>query len=107
MAYSKQSLKTFNTFGVEASSTSFIKLRSEEELVSLIRNKELADRKLMILGGGSNILFTKDFDGVILHPLMNAISIVNKDKNNILLSCDAGVEWDYFVDYCVIIIMEE
>lgn len=98
---SRQSLKKFNTFGVEAFSKSLIKLSNEEELVSMISNNKLSGKRLMILGGGSNVLFTKDFDGTIIHPLMNSISIRDIDKDTVSVNCDAGVEWDDFVEYCV------
>jgi len=101
MATRNQSLKSYNTLGVEASSDLFIKLKSEEELVSLIREKNLSANKVMILGGGSNVLFIQDFEGTIIHPEMNSITAKNIDANNVLVVCDAGVEWDKFVEYCV------
>ncbi len=101
MAIRKQSLKSLNTFSVEAFSDSFINLKSEDELLELIRSDILTGKNVMILGGGSNILFTKDFDGTIIHPVMNSITARKIDDNNVLVSCDAGVEWDKFVEYCV------
>lgn len=101
MTIRRQSLKSLNTFSVEAFSDSFINLKSEDELLELIRSDILSGKNVMILGGGSNILFTKDFNGTIIHPVMNSITARDIDDNNVLVSCDAGVEWDKFVEYCV------
>jgi UDP-N-acetylmuramate dehydrogenase len=56
---------------------------------------------LLILGGGSNILFTKDFEGYILRPAIKGIKIINESDTNITLKVGAGEDWDEFVAYCV------
>lgn len=101
MIIKNQSLKSFNTFGVNASSEAFIKLEDESQLTELIKNNSLAAKKVLVLGGGSNLLFVNDYKGVILHPVMDSISVESIENQVATLNCDAGVEWDSFVEYCV------
>jgi len=101
MIIRNQSLKSYNTFGVNASSKAFIIIENENQLIELIKGNSLAGKNFMVLGGGSNLLFVNDFDGVILHPEMKSISVESIQQNVAYLNCDAGVEWDFFVEYCV------
>lgn len=55
----------------------------------------------MILGGGSNILFSKDFEGYVLRPSIKGIDIVEENEKDVVVRVGAGEDWDEFVNYCV------
>ena len=89
------SLKQHNTFGIDAKCSRFVEFAHEEEVVKFITGGELTE-PFFVLGGGANILFTKDFNGTILH---SAIKDVHRDGN--LLRFGSGVEWDDVLAYCI------
>lgn len=90
-------LAPFTTFAVEAMTAYFASFTTIEELKKLL--SEVKDRKLLILGGGSNILFRNNFDGVTLHNKIQGISTVKEDENYIVLKVGAGEVWHDFVLY--------
>jgi len=95
------SLKQFNTFHVECKAKYFVELHSEEEIHQLIGAGILKTEKILILGGGSNMLFTKDFDGLVLHPVMKGIAMADEEDHHIILDVKAGENWADLVAYCV------
>ena len=95
------SLKNYNTFGVDISSKYFAEIFSEFELVELLNAKTYSFQKKLILGGGSNILFTKDFDGIIIKTSISGINIVEESENEVIIESGAGTIWDDLVAYCV------
>lgn len=92
----KFSLKAFNTFHIDVKAELFSAFSSLQELESF----QLGDRHL-ILGGGSNILFTKDFDGLILKNEIKGIETVKEDEDHVYLKVGAGENWHQFVMYCI------
>ncbi len=96
----KVSLKSINTFGINAYARKIIKIRSEYDLVkflSLSKGKEM----FYVLGEGSNVLFTRDYDGVILKMETKGIEIVSKIGEQVTIRAKAGEDWDGFVRYCL------
>ncbi len=91
------SLKRFNTFGIEANARLYAELKEPGDLQELQKHKEFSRHKTLILGGGSNILFTDDFPGLVIHINTQGISIVCEDSDNILIEAQAGVEWHELV----------
>lgn len=89
------SLKQHNTFGIDVRCKRFVEFDSEDEVVKFVTGCELTE-PFFVLGGGANILFTKDFNGTILH---SAIKDVHRDGN--LLRFGSGVEWDNVVAYSI------
>lgn len=94
------SLKSYNTFGIGVYAKYFANFSSEDELKMLLENQKNIQSK-MILGGGSNILFTKNYDGLILKNGIHGIRIVNIDDECVYVNAGAGVSWHSFVMYCV------
>lgn len=95
------SLKQLNTFRIESVSTHFVEINSIDELLEL-REKELfKNNKILILGGGSNILFTKNFDGLVIQPNIRGIEIIKEDSASIYLKIGAGEVWEELVEYAV------
>ena len=101
MLTQNQSLKNLNTFGVEAKAKLFAELFSEEELAELLCDGKIMLEKKLIIGGGSNILFTKDFDGLIIKVSRSAINILEENDESVLIEAGAGVIWDELVKFCV------
>lgn len=95
------SLKNYNTFGIDVKSRFFAECSSVKELSDFLDIYQKQQLPLMILGGGSNILFTKDFDGYILRPFIKGIEVIEETSEEIKVRVGAGEDWDEFVGYCV------
>lgn len=95
-------LKSHNTFGVEARARYFFEFTEPEDLETFVQSNEFwKDLQMFVLGGGSNVLFQKNFEGLILHPNIPGIFKVKEDRRNIWFEVGAGEVWDDFVKYCV------
>ena len=95
------SLKNFNTFGVEAKAHYFVAVSNYDELKSLIANLKPAEGRHFVMGGGSNLLFTKDFDGWLLRNEIEGIEIVEETDNEVLIKVGGGENWSDLVDFTV------
>lgn len=96
----KYSLLSHNTFGIDVSAACFLEYASVDELRGLIGSGRVTSPYLHI-GGGSNLLFTKDYEGTILHSRIGGVEVVAETDDDIVVRVGAGVVWDDFVDYCV------
>ena len=95
------SLKNYNTFGIDVKSRFFVECSSVQELSGFLNIHRKQNLPLMILGGGSNVLFTKDFAGYILMPNIQGIEIIEENNGHVIIRVGAGVDWDEFVESCV------
>ncbi len=99
------SIKGYNTFAINAYASLFAAFSSVNELGELLEFKqpETTNHKLptLILGGGSNILFTKDFDGLVLKNELKGIKEVKEDEHHIYVQVGAGENWHQFVLHCI------
>jgi len=95
------SLKPYNTFGVEAKARYFAAFSSEQELKNFLADPAFSNQQTLILGGGSNILFTADYEGLVLVNQIRGIEILEDKEDDITIRVGAGEEWDDLVDYCV------
>jgi UDP-N-acetylmuramate dehydrogenase len=96
------SLKQHNTFGIDVKAKYFFEFTEPDDLLLFFNSKQsLKNEKLWILGGGSNVLFLNDFDGLIIHPNIPGIQVVKEDRQNIWMEVGAGEVWDEFVQYAV------
>ncbi len=93
-----QSLLHYNTFGIDQSCEAIYEPSTEEEILELL--PELRKKPLLVIGGGSNLLLTKDFQGNVLHPTIFGISAF-EESDEVLLRCGAGENWDDVVAYAV------
>ena len=89
-------LKTFNTFGVEAKAKYFAEVNSLEELKETL---QFSYSPILVLGGGSNVLFTKDFEGLVIKLNLKGISEEILNENHVLVTAKAGENWHEFVLY--------
>lgn len=94
------SLLPYNTFGIDVSASRFLEYASVAELKEYIAQGAVTTPFLHI-GGGSNLLFTKDYDGLILHSRIGGIEVTAEDSQSVSLRVGAGVVWDDFVACCV------
>lgn len=95
-------LITHNTFGVDVHTKYFFEFTELEDLdVFLKSNQTWKEEEILILGEGSNVLFLNNFDGLIIHPNIPGVQIVNEDRQHVWVEVGAGENWDEFVMYCV------
>jgi len=95
------SLRECNTFGIEANAREFVEVTTLDELNVIVSNFNLSERKVMVLGGGSNILLTQDFDGMIIKNSIKGIYVVKEDADHVWVKAMAGEVWHEFVMYCI------
>lgn len=94
-------LKAYNTFGIAVSAKQYVEIRSEDEIIQLFtKHRALTQQPLLILGGGSNILFTKDFDGLVIRIDIPGIRHTYSETG-VTVTAGAGVNWNQLVWYCV------
>lgn len=93
------SLKKYNTFGIDVSARFFITVNSYEDLSSFFSSYK-KDKPFLILGGGSNILFTENFDGYVLKIALKGQRVIHQDADSIVINVSAGEDWDEFVAFC-------
>lgn len=94
------SLKTLNTFGVEASADCFVHIETEEQLQELFSNDRYKDLPRLVLGGGSNMLFTQNFKGLVVHVKIVGLH-AEVQENDVFVRAGAGLVWNDLVNYCV------
>ncbi len=96
------SLKNFNSFRINASARYFAVFTSLNMLEELLHDTPLAQQQpLLVLGGGSNILFTKDFDGLLLKNELRGVELVKEDAQHYYVKAHAGENWHSFVQHCI------
>lgn len=98
--YRNHSLKDHNTFGMDVRCTQFVVMEHPDEGEALYA-AHLFEAPFHILGGGSNVLFTKDFAGTIIHPAFKGIEVMDDSDTNQLIRVAAGEEWDDVINYCL------
>jgi UDP-N-acetylmuramate dehydrogenase len=94
-----KNLKQYNTFGVNAYAKYFVEINTVEELRHALKNSRFPDK--FILGGGSNMLLTKDIEALVMHINMKGISIAFDDENSVHIKVMAGEDWHELVLYCL------
>lgn len=94
-----KNLKQYNTFGVNAFAKYFVEINTVEELREVLKDSRFPDK--FILGGGSNMLLTKDVEALVMHINLKGISIDFEDENSVRLKVMAGENWHQLVLYCL------
>ena len=98
MEYKKNiSLKKYNTFGVNVKCKLYCKVKSEKEVVSVINSEEYKNNSHLILSGGSNVLFLKDYGGLIIQNEIKGKEIIEEKSESTILRVGAGENWHKFV----------
>ena len=93
------SLKPYNTFGIEATAKHFVSVHSMDALKEVLNLKQYPEK--LILGGGSNMLLTKDVEGLVMHINLKGIELVSEDDDFVIVKAYAGENWHQFVLWCL------
>lgn len=93
------SLQPYNTFGLDAHARYFVKVESLQDLKAALSLEAYPEK--FILGGGSNMLLTKDLNCLVIHVALKGIEIVSQNENNVLVKASAGENWHQFVLWCL------
>lgn len=90
-------LKTLNTFAVEAQARAYVQVRTDQEVSTALQMAQRQRLPVLILGGGSNLLLTRDFDGLVLHMCSQGRRILHDDGDRALIEAEAGENWHALV----------
>jgi UDP-N-acetylmuramate dehydrogenase len=93
------SLINYNTFGIEAKANQFVSVQTISELKTILQENKT--QKKFILGGGSNMLLTKDIDALVIHINLKGKKIVKENDDFAWIECQAGENWHEFVLWCI------
>lgn len=99
--YQQVPLKPHTTFGIDVKARYFAEIDSEDKLQEILNSKQWEKLPKLILGGGSNILFTQDYQGLIIKIKIPGIHLTAEDGEHVWLKIGAGVNWHQFVMHCV------
>ncbi|CAN5625194.1 UDP-N-acetylmuramate dehydrogenase [soil metagenome] len=95
------SLQLLNTFGIDAKARYFTEVSSTLEVQEIIQNAVYRSNKHLILGGGSNILFTKDFDGLVVKSSLTGIKVIKENNDEVYVRAFCGENWHTLVLHCL------
>ena len=98
---SNYDLTLLNTFGVPVHAKFFTEIRNEQDVESLFSSSEFQNNEKLFLGGGSNVLFTKDFEGFVILNKLKGIEILKENKNFVFLKAYGGEMWHDLVSFAV------
>jgi len=101
MVFENKSLKALNTFGMDIRARYFAEVGSDQDVKELKDKGYLNADNVLILGGGSNILFLGDYDGMVVRVINKGIQKIREDEQHVWLACAAGEIWDEVVEYAV------
>jgi UDP-N-acetylmuramate dehydrogenase len=92
-------LQSLNTFGIAASARGYVRVTEKEQLLGIYADGDWAALPKLVLGGGSNVLLTGDFDGLVLHIALQGRAVVGDEKTHYLVRAAAGENWHAFVQW--------
>jgi UDP-N-acetylmuramate dehydrogenase len=95
------SLRLLNTFGIDATARYFTAIESIDQGMEVLRSERFRSLPRLVLGGGSNILFRKDFGGIVLKNELKGIELVREDADHFYVKAGAGENWHLFVMHCI------
>ena len=93
-------IKPLNTFGIKVDAEFFTEVASLPEVHEAIEYSKRLKLPVLILGGGSNLLFTRDYNGFVIKINLKGISLLREDNKHVYIKASAGENWDEFVNYC-------
>ena len=99
--HNNYSLKQHNTFGIDVRAKHFANFSTIDELRELLNYRVQSKIPLIILGGGSNILFLKDIDGLVIKNQLKGIELIKEDAHHYYVKAAAGENWHAFVMHCI------
>ena len=93
------SLKKYNSFNIDVNAKEFVEVNSRDELIEIANKTK--DKNVLYLGGGSNILFTRDFDGIVIHLNIKGVQFEKTNSDETVVQANAGENWNNFVEFCI------
>ena len=93
------SLKKYNSFNIDVNAKEFVEVNSKDELIEIANRTK--DKNVLYLGGGSNILFTRDFDGIVIHLNIKGVQFEKTNSDETVVEANAGENWNNFVEFCI------
>lgn len=94
-------LAPYNSFGIKEYARWFTRIEKHEQIPALLQHSLFSKERKLILGGGSNVLFTRAFDGLIIQIALKGIAVIREDNNHVWIKAAAGVNWHELVMFCV------
>ncbi len=95
------SLKPYNTFGIDVTAKYFCEVKNLLDVEALVVAPEFLQNERLFVGGGSNILFTKNFDGIVIKNSLKGITIIDEDEKTVTVKVASGENWHDFVMWTV------
>lgn len=95
------SLRPYNTFGIDVTARELVHIQTVDDLRNLIRDRRLQPHEIFVLGGGSNVLFTRDVQETILRNELTGIEVVREDDAHVWVKAMGGEVWHTFVLWCI------
>ncbi|NVO11873.1 MAG: UDP-N-acetylmuramate dehydrogenase [Bacteroidales bacterium] len=96
------SLKSKNSFGLDINTQCFVEASTLDSISFSLNYASYSNLPILILGGGSNVLFTKDYNGLVIHPTIKGIEVTEDATDSIIVKVGAGVNWDHLVEWSVL-----
>ncbi|MDE5975344.1 MAG: FAD-binding protein, partial [Muribaculaceae bacterium] len=94
-------ITSLTTFGIPVKTALFAEYSSIDELRRIFHSQEYKDNEVLHIGGGSNLLFLSDFNGLVLHSAIKGMRTYRKDDDTVFAWAGAGEKWTDFVDWCI------
>ena len=94
------SLKEYNTFNIDVKSDKFISINSEDQIIDFLSQNK-GEENIFVLGGGSNVLFSKDYKGTIVHISIKGKKIIKELDDSIIIEVSSGENWHEFVKWSI------
>lgn len=101
MIEENKDITRFTTFGIPVKTRYFAEYKSERELLKISRSEEFLNNNVLHIGGGSNLLFLSDYDGLVLHCGMKGIKRYDKNETESFVIAEAGVKWGDLIEFCL------
>lgn len=96
-----KTLTTYNTFCIAATAKFFVEIISTEQFSELLQTEAYRQNKKLVLGGGSNILFTQNFDGLVIKNSLRGIEVVSETEKEVIVKAASGEVWHQLVMWCI------
>lgn len=96
-----KNLQAYNTLGIASHAKYFAEITGIEQLQETLSDPAFATERKLVLGSGSNVLFVRDFNGLVLHVAIPGITRVGENEQHVWVRSGAGVIWHDLVRYCV------
>ena len=95
------SLKPYNTFGLDTRAKLLVEVTDLEMLKRVLKSKEAKENPILLLGGGSNVLLCKDFDGLVIINQIEGLEVISKTDQHVVIEILSGSVWHDTVLHCV------